>query len=100
MGRTNQIELQLQTLPEIFCPAVRIPQPNGDILYRPGKPVILDQMIGTSEASKLLGMSHRWVVRECCEGRFKTAFKPSMLARARWKIARTEVLERLRNIPE
>lgn len=96
MGRNGntQQELPLFKAPEIVIPFTKIPQPNGDILIRPGKPVVVEEMIGTSEAARLLGMSRRWVETECSEGRFRTAHKPGTKTKARWKVARSEVMER------
>ncbi len=79
---------------EVFIPTIRVPQPNGDILIRAGKPVVLEAMVGTSEAARILGMSVSWVETECREGRFTTAHKPGALSKSIWKVSRTEVLAR------
>lgn len=81
-------------IPEIIIPTIRIPLPNGEILLRPGKPILAEPEIGVTEAAKLLGMSRRWVELECSLGRFKTAHKPGTQRGSRWKIGRAEVLER------
>jgi hypothetical protein len=84
----------------VMTPTVRTRQPDGSILYRAGQPVAVEDLIGASEAAKILGMSRRWVETECILGHFKTARKPGLQPRSRWKIARSEVFERLQNKPE
>jgi hypothetical protein len=98
MGRPNdnhQAELPLFSVPTVIVPAIRIPQPDGSILFKAGKPVVVEEQIGTAEAARLLGMSQRWVITECILGRFKTAYQPSGRVHGNWKIARTEVLARI-----
>jgi hypothetical protein len=85
--------------PTVVIPAIRIPQPDGSVLFRPGKPVIIEPMIGTTEASRLLGMSRRWVEAQCDLGRFATAHKPGQQPKSRWKISRSEVLDRRQILP-
>jgi hypothetical protein len=86
--------------PYVYIPAIRVPQPDGSILIKPGKPQILPEMIGTRDAAKLLGMSPRWVAAECDLGRFATARKPGVSQHSRWQVARVEVLERLKQVPD
>jgi hypothetical protein len=77
-----------------------VPQPDGSILVKPGKPVVAEAEIGTREAARMLGMSRRWVETECELGRFKTAHKPGTQPKSMWKIARAEVLDRRENQPD
>jgi hypothetical protein len=84
----------------VMTPTERIPQADGSILYRAGKPMVLDDLIGAREAAKILGMSPRWVGSECALGHFKTAQKPGLQPTSHWKISRAEVFERLKNQPE
>jgi hypothetical protein len=90
----HQPDLPLFTPPEVIIPAIRIPQPGGCLLIKPGAPIVLEDTIGTREASRLLGQSIRWVQHECEAGLFTTAFKPGTQPKSHWKIARTEVLRR------
>jgi hypothetical protein len=80
--------------PEVSFPTIKVPQPDGSILFKPGKPVAVEAEIGTREAARLLGMFRRWVETECELGRFKTAHKPGTQPKSNWKIARSEVLAR------
>jgi hypothetical protein len=96
----QQTELPLFTPPEVMIPAIRIPQPDGSLLIKPGKPVVLEEHISTVEAAKILGMSQRWVLTECETGAFKTAFKPGKKPTSRWKISRSEVMSRLESNPD
>ena len=56
--------------PLLFTPYQRIPQPNGEILFRPCAPVAVDpdEEIGTAEAAKIIGVSVRRVQQMCDEG--------------------------------
>ena len=85
--------------PHVYIPAVRIPQPDGAILIRAGKPVIVPPTISTREAARILGMSLRWVDSQCDQGKFKTAIQPAG-PHGNWKIAREEVMSRLEKRPE
>jgi hypothetical protein len=80
--------------PQVVIPAVSIPQPDGSLVIRPGKPAILADRVGTREAARILGMSPRWVELECYLGRFTTARKPGLMPKSRWSIARAEILAR------
>ena len=80
--------------PDVVIPVIRIPQADGSVLLRPGKPVVAEPMIGASQAAGLLGASLRWVEAECESGAFKTARRLGRASRSWWKIARAEVLER------
>jgi hypothetical protein len=81
--------------PNLVVPIVHIRQPDGSILSRPGKAIIIEDMVGVSEAARILGMSCRWVQSQCTEGNFTTARKVGFKLRSRWKIGRTEILDRL-----
>ena len=82
------------TVPEVYHPWVKTPQPDGSIIFRAGKAQILEKLVGTNEASRISGMSMRWVQNECDLGRFTTARKTGLKARSHWKIERAEVLAR------
>ena len=93
---TNQAELPFEQV-AFHTPTIRIPQPNGDVLLRPGKPVLVEGRddVGTMEASRILGLSQRTIEHECAIGIFKTAWKPGGRPLAMWRISRKEVLDRL-----
>jgi hypothetical protein len=99
MGRTkqqnpDQHELPLFKAPEVYIPAVKIPQPDGSILIRAGKPELVSEMVECSWAAKELNLSVRTINYQCEIGLFRTAVKPSGRPRGKWKIAREEVLAR------
>jgi excisionase family DNA binding protein len=54
--------------PDLFIPAVVIPRGDGTFLVKPGKPVILDEEIDTTEAGKILGKSRHTIYRYIREG--------------------------------
>ena len=56
---------------QVFYPPINIPQPNGDILIRAGKPVVLggENEITTAAAAAILGCGPDWVGRLCDNGR-------------------------------
>jgi hypothetical protein len=97
-SNSNQAELPLFICPTVIIPPVKIPQPDGSILIKAGKPVIVEEEIGIAEAAKILGLSVRHLEYQCSIGLFKTAYKPGGRPRSQWRIARSEVLER-KNIP-
>jgi hypothetical protein len=82
------------TVPGVFIPAVKVSQPDGSVLFRPGKPVIVEELIGTAETARILGMSRRWVIAQCESGCFKSSHKPGRKTGSWWKIERSEVLAR------
>ena len=93
-------QARMAAIPEVIIPSVKVFQSDGSVLFKAGKPVIIEAQIGTAEAAKLLGMSRRWVIAECESGNFKTAHRPGLKARSWWKIARAEALTRLKNQPQ
>jgi hypothetical protein len=84
------------TVPTVVVPAVRIPQPDGSILFKAGKPMVVEAEISTHEAAKLLGLSQRHIEHQCAIGLFKTAYKPGGRPGSYWRIARSEVEARRR----
>jgi hypothetical protein len=80
---------------------VKIPQPDGSILMRPGRPIVEEDEIGTREAAKILGLSQRRVQAMCDEGLLtegKDWRRPASIKGAAWyRIKRTAVL-RLRGV--
>jgi hypothetical protein len=95
-----QTDLPLFRPPTVVIPAIKIPQPDGSILFKAGKPILVEEMIGTAEAARLLGASRRWVETECSLGRFTSAHKIGVTTQSRWKLSRTEVLARQQRPPE
>lgn len=98
MARTkphdDKSQLPLFKAPDIYIPAVKIPQPDGSLLIRAGKPVVMEEMIECTEAAAILGLAARTINYQCQIGQFATAVKPSGRARGKWKIARSEVQAR------
>lgn len=81
-------------VPQVYVPAVKVVQLDGSILVKAGKPVVVEELIGTGEAARILGISQRWVETQCSEGRFTTAHKPGQQPNSRWRLARSEVVAR------
>ena len=77
---------------DAFIPVLQLPQSDGSLLITPGKPVLLEDTVSTTEAAQLVGMSSRWVIRRCVEGVFETAFKPGTDFYCHWRISRREVM--------
>jgi hypothetical protein len=103
MGRsetTTTHQARAYQTPTVTIPTISIPQPDGAVLIRPGKPTILEDRVRTDEAARILGMSQRWVEAECITGKFRTARKVSMTQKGRWTIYRSEVFSRLDNMPD
>lgn len=95
----NQVLLPFE-VPTMYIPAIRVPQPDGSVLIKAGKPVETGADISTLEASKILGISDRRVQYLCQIGNFKTAFKPGGTPKSNWRIARSEVLARKAHVEE
>jgi len=83
------------TVPTVIIPAIRVPQPDGSLVIRPGKPVVADHNVSVAEAARILGMSPRTIEYQCSTGQFKSAIKPGGRPRSKWMISRAEVLARL-----
>lgn len=86
--------MSIANTPTVITQTIRIPQPDGSILFRPGKSIVVEAEIGTTEAARLLGLSQRHIESQCNQGLFKTAYKPGGLAKSKWRISRQEVLAR------
>ena len=80
--------------PAFAVATVKVPQPDGSVLLKPGKPVLADEEIGTAEAARFLCLSQRTVELQCDQGMFKTAWKPGAKPSSRWRISRSEVWAR------
>lgn len=81
-------------MPEVHFPAIRLPQSDGSVLFKPGRGQVLDPEVSTAEAARLLGLSQRHIEFQCAAGDFKTAYKPGGRPRSKWRIRRAEVLAR------
>lgn len=81
--------------PSVMFPTVRVPQPDGSVLFRPGRPVETPDVIDTDETARLLGISADYVAHLCADGCFPGAYKPSGKPKGKWLIPRHLVLARL-----
>ena len=86
--------MSIANTPTVITQTIRIPQPDGSILFRPGKPIVVEEEVDTAEAARILGLSQRHIESQCNTGLFKTAYKPGGLPKSKWKISRQEVLAR------
>ena len=76
-----------------LVPVDRVPTGDGGVVLRPAlHRAILGDYIPVGVAASILGMSTRWVLHECAQGRFKTAKQNA--PRCRWLIAYSEVASR------
>lgn len=94
VSQRAQLDLLTWKPPAVAVSTIRIPQPDGSLLLRAGKLVVVEEMIGTAEVARILSVSQRWVENECSLGNFKTAYKPGIKRGSFWKIARIEVESR------
>jgi hypothetical protein len=99
MGRNGKTSTQTGFHSHVTIPVIRIPQPDGSLLIRPGSPIVTDDMISTSEAASILGMSRNWVIDKCQSGLFRSAFKPGRRPKSQWRISRSEVMARNQSCP-
>jgi excisionase family DNA binding protein len=84
----------LFAVPTVIVPVIKLPQPDGSILIRAGKPYIAEPLITVAETAKLLGLARRTVESMCVDGKFRTAHKPGGRPRSKWLIERAEVMEK------
>lgn len=68
--RASQDANQLTFEPIVYVPAITARQPDGSLIIRPGKPIVLngEDEIGTGEAAKIIGVSQRTVIHYCDNG--------------------------------
>lgn len=62
---------QLEFKPLVIFSSVTIPQPDGSVLVRPGKPQIVGEETDVKRAARLIGLSVRRVQAMCESGEIK-----------------------------
>jgi hypothetical protein len=57
---------------EVFFPPIKIHQPDGSVLVKPGRAIVLADAdeITTGEAARILGVSVDWIGKLCDRGQF------------------------------
>lgn len=83
--------------PVIHIPVIKVAQPDGSILIRPGKPEVLkgEDEITPRQFADDTGLSHRRVLTLIDEGHIK-ARPMSPLPNSRWLIPRNELARYLK----
>jgi hypothetical protein len=89
--KTTARALPVQKPPAVFIPFISIHQTDGSVLMKPGKAVVISDVVRAREAAKILHISQRSVENQCALGLFVTAHKPGGRPRSPWMIARAEV---------
>lgn len=76
---------------------VKVPQPNGDILHKPGKPIALGDYIKVREAAHLLGLSITRIHDLIQSGAIPAdaVRRPGSPQRGQYRILRSAILARL-----
>lgn len=82
--------------PRLFTPWVKIPQPDGAVLFKPGKPIEIQAEITVKQFAGMAGLSCRRVQYLCDIGEIKCRRATSRL-RSKYLIPLTE-LDRFLNI--
>jgi len=54
--------------PRVRFPTIMVPNPDGSWLAKPGRPIVLSDIIGTREAALILGISQRRMQDICDAG--------------------------------
>lgn len=54
----------------VFTPSVVVPTGDGGHIVKPGKPILLNEEISVKEASRILGLSQRRIIKMCAQGKF------------------------------
>lgn len=86
--------------PTIITSWVKIPQPDGSFILKPGRPVVASEEIGTAEAARILGLSRDHVARICDEGKLllegvdwrKLPPKPGTIRGGNYHIKRASII--------
>lgn len=83
--------------PVIHIPAIKVAQPDGSIVVRPGKPEVLkgEDEISPRDFAEATSLSHRRVLTLIDEGHIK-ARPMSPAPNARWRIPRSELARYLK----
>jgi len=68
MPAPHQPDLPLDFRPKVYYPTVTVPQPDGSVVMRPGRPVVLSGEIRVSKFAELTGLSISRVNVLCVEG--------------------------------
>lgn len=63
----SQVEMPF-VFPAVHIPAIRIPQPDGSLLIRPGKPEIVDPHVSVAQFARETGISMRYIEQLCEQG--------------------------------
>lgn len=94
----NQMDLPAAEfkVPRVVTPTVRVPQPDGSILFKAGKPQVVEDEVDTHTFAKEVGMSQRNVQYLCYIGQIKSR-RMSHRPRSKHLIPVSEI-ERYRNI--
>jgi hypothetical protein len=79
-------------LPKLYfsIPAIKLPQPDGSLLVKPGKPQIIQGEVLTTQFAKATHMSVRNVNLLCHQGQIQHR-RMSVLPRSRILIPREEI---------
>ncbi len=81
--------------PEVLISPIKIPQPDGSWLIRPGPPLLFPEEVTTSAFARVTGLSQRYVSLLCHVG-FLKCRRASPRRRSRFMIPRSEILRVLR----
>jgi len=85
-------------VPRVFTPTVRVPQPDGSILFRAGKPQVVEDEVDSKTFARETGMSRSHVNYLCHIGEIKARHMTTR-PRSKYLIPVSEI-ERFRNIDD
>jgi hypothetical protein len=93
MGKSSDnVKQATATTPRFRTPSVRIPQPDGSVLIKAGKPILEAEEIRVPEFSRRTGLSRRYVQYLCEIGKIDCR-RMSDLAKS-WYLIPTSELDR------
>lgn len=93
----NDAQLELPDF-RVHVPIVKVPQPDGSVLVKAGKPQILENEIGTAEFARMTGMSQSYVELLCNEGKLQWR-RMTPKAKSKFLIPASEVTRYLGSNP-
>jgi hypothetical protein len=81
--------------PVVYTPTITTRQPDGSLVIKAGKPVMLggEDEIGTTEAGRLMGCTGAWVEKLCDRGTLQEGVDWRRIgARGNYKIKRASII--------
>lgn len=70
-AKNAKVAVQPKIEANFSIPIIKLPQPDGSILVKAGKPIVCAPFVSVAEFSKATTLSMRYIEQLCEEGRLK-----------------------------